>query len=93
MKNFSYFAIITKNGVDHRFFMLDMTAEDVIDFIKDFDLDKLGKCCSIKKLMLQKEWTLIKQVYQKNECLVIIGISKMLDLDLNHMFELNVTIQ
>ena len=73
--------------------MLDMTAEDVIDFIKDFDLDKLGKCCSIKKLMLQKEWTLIKQVYQKIECLVIIGISKMLDLDLNHIFELNVTIQ
>ena len=50
MKNFSYFAIITKNGVDYRFFMLDMTAEDVIDFIKDFDLDKLGKCCSIKKI-------------------------------------------
>ena len=46
--------------------MLDMTAEDVIDFIKDFDLDKLGKCCSIKKLMFQKELTLIKQVYQKN---------------------------
>ena len=73
--------------------MLDVTAEDVIDFIKDFDLDKLGKCCSIKKLMFQKELTLIKQVYQKNECLVIIGILKMLDLDLNHIFALNVTIQ
>ena len=41
MKSFGKFAIITENGVDYRFFKLDMTAEDVIDFIKDFDSNKL----------------------------------------------------
>ena len=39
--------------------------------------------------MFQKELTLIKQVYQNNACFVIIGIEKMLDLDLNHMFAIN----
>ena len=41
MKSFGKFAIITENGVDYRFFKLDMTAEDVIDFIKDFDPNEL----------------------------------------------------
>ena len=41
-------------------------------------------------LMFQKELTLIKQVHQKNVCFVIIGILKMLDLNLNHMFVINV---
>ena len=37
--------------------------------------------------MFQKEVTLKKkQFYQKNECFVIIGILKMLDLDLKQMF-------
>ena len=40
--------------------------------------------------MFQKELTLIKQVYQKNACFVTIGILKMLDLDLNHMFAIDV---
>ena len=31
----------------------------------------------------------IKQVYQKNVCFVIIGILKMLDLNLNYMFVIN----
>ena len=54
-------------------------------------LYELQKCCSTKKLMFQKELTLVKQVYQKNACVVIIGILKMLDLDFNHMFAINVT--
>ena len=33
--------------------------------------------------MFQKELTLIKQVCQKNVCFVIIGVLKMLDLNLN----------
>ena len=41
-------------------------------------------------LMFQKELTLIKQVHQKNVCFVIIGTLKMLDLNLNHMFVINV---
>ena len=40
--------------------------------------------------MFQKELTVIKQVHQKNECFVIIGILKLLDLNLNHMFVTNV---
>ena len=39
--------------------------------------------------MFQKELTLLKQVYQKNVSFVIIGILKMLDLDLNHIFAIN----
>ena len=41
--------------------------------------------------MFHKELMLIKQVHQNNVYFVIIGILKMLDLDLNHMFVRNVT--
>ena len=40
--------------------------------------------------MFQKELTLIKRVHQKNVCFVIIGILKMLDLNSNRMFVINV---
>ena len=43
-----------------------------------------------KKLMFQKELTLIKQVYQKNAYFFIIGTLSILDLNLNHMFVINV---
>ena len=43
-------------------------------------------------LMFQKELTLIKQIHSKNICFVIIGIFKTLDLNLNHMFVINVMI-
>ena len=46
---------------------------------------KLQEWYSSKKLMFQKEWTLIKQVHQKNVCFVIIGTLNRLDLNLNHM--------
>ena len=36
--------------------------------------------------MLQKELTLTKQMYKKIVWVVIIGILKILDLFLNHMF-------
>ena len=39
----------------------------------DDALHELYKCYSTKKLMCQKELTLIKQVYQKNVCFAIIG--------------------
>ena len=56
----------------------------------DDALYDLQKCYCLKKLMFQKELTLIKQVHQKNVCFVIIGTLKMLDLNLNHMFVINV---
>ena len=40
----------------------------------------------MKKVIFQKELTLIKQMCQKNVCFVIIGVLKMLDLSLNRMF-------
>ena len=52
---------------------------------------KLKECYSTKKFIFHKELTLIKQVYQKNVCFVIKGTLKMLDLNLNHMFVINVT--
>ena len=42
-------------------------------------------------MRFQKELTLIKQVHQKNVCFVIIGILKILDLNSNRMFVINVT--
>ena len=52
-------------------------------------LYELLKYCHTKKLMFQKELTLIKQVHQKNVCFVIIGTLKMFDLNLNRMFVTN----
>ena len=43
-------------------------------------------------MTFQKELTQIKQVHQKNVCFVIIGILKMLDLNFNHMFVINVNV-
>ena len=40
--------------------------------------------------MLQKESTLIKQVHQNNVRFAIIGALKIFDLNLNHMFLINV---
>ena len=57
----------------------------------DDALYELQKCYNAKKLMFQKELTRIKQVHQKNVCFVIIGTLMMLDLNLNCMFVINVT--
>ena len=45
----------------------------------------------MKKLILQKELALIKQVHQKNECFVVIGILKILVISLNHKFAMVIT--
>ena len=39
IKSFEHFAIITVNDFSYRFFMFDMTEEDVVEFIKDFEPD------------------------------------------------------
>ena len=44
----------------------------------------------MKKLVFQKELTLLEKTHQKNVCFVIIGILKSLDLNLNRMFVVNV---
>ena len=55
-------------------------------------LYELYKCCNTKELTLQKELILIKQMHQKNVCFVVIGISKILVINLNQMFVINVMI-
>ena len=40
--------------------------------------------------MFEKDLTLIKQVHQKNICFATIGTLKMLDLNLNDIFAINV---
>ena len=56
--------------------MFDMTEEDVVEFIEDFEPDD----------EFQKQLTLIKQVYKENVWFVIIGILKMLDLNSSQIF-------
>ena len=41
--------------------------------------------------MFHKELTLIKQVHKKSVCFAITGILKMLVINLNHMFAVNIT--
>ena len=43
-----------------------------------------------EKLMLQKELTVVKQMCQKSVCFVIIGILKILVINLNLKFVINV---
>ena len=71
-------SVLEKNGIYYSKFFLNECAYQL--------------CNNTKKLMLQKELTLIKHVYQKNVYFFIIGILKMLDLNLNHMFLTNVKI-
>ena len=56
--------------------MFDITEEDVVEFIEDFESDD----------EFQKELALIKQVYKENVWFVIIGILKMLDLNSSQIF-------
>ena len=56
--------------------MFDITEEDVVEFIEDFEPDD----------KFQKELALIKQVYKENVWFVIIGILKMLDLNSSQIF-------
>ena len=58
----------------------------------DDTLYELQKCYSTKELMFQIRLTLIKQVNQKKVCFAIIGILKMLDLNLKSMFVMYVMI-
>ena len=59
----------------------------------DDNLYELYKCYSTKKTMFQKELKLIKQVYQKNVCFVIIGILNVFVINLNKMFATNVNMK
>ena len=65
------------------------------NFIDQFFLDdalyEFQKYYGTKKFMFQKELTLIKQVHQGNVSFAIIATLKMLNLNLNRMFVINVT--
>ena len=61
-------------------------------FLDDPLYDLVSKSYSTKKLMLQKELTLKKQVCQKNVCFASSGFLKMLDLISKSMFVIDVMI-
>ena len=58
----------------------------------DDALFELQKCYNIKRLMSQKELMQIKQVHQNNVSFLTIGFLKMLDLNLQNLFVINVII-
>ena len=52
MNSFRHFAGIYLNSAGCRFFMFDMTKDDVIEFIKDFDPNDEFKTIDINKASL-----------------------------------------
>ena len=85
MKSFRNFAIIHVNNFSYRFFIFDMTEEDVIEFIKDFEPDD-----EFETTKFLEELTLIKEVHQKSVCFVIIGTLKTLNLNFSKIFVINI---
>ena len=65
--------------------MFDITEEDVIEFIKDFEPDD-----EFETTKFLEELTLIKEVYQKSVCFVIIGTLKILNLNFSKIFVINI---
>ena len=71
--------------------MLDVFPKDdkyYSQMFLDECLYELSECYNIKELMFQKELTLVNQINQNNAQFLIIGISKILAIDLNHIFEM-----
>ena len=65
--------------------MFDITEEDVIEFIKDFEPDD-----EFETTKFLEELTLIKEVHQKSVCFVIIGTLKILNLNFSKIFVINI---
>ena len=87
IKFFGNFAIIHVNDFSYRFFMFDMTEEDVIEFIRDFEPDdEFETMLQYERIDISEE-IVIHKTNTSNE--YIIGTLKMLDLNLNHIFVIN----
>ena len=65
--------------------MFDITEEDVIEFIKDFEPDD-----EFETTKFLEELTLIKEVHQKSVCFVIISTLKILNLNFSKIFVINI---
>ena len=93
IKPFGNFAIVHVNDFSYRFFMFDMTEEDVIEFIKDFELnDEFETPLEYERIDISEGIDIHKRSGSKNVCFVITGTLKMLDLNLNHVFVINVVL-
>ena len=91
IKPFGNFTIIHVNDFSYRFFMLDITEEDLIEFIKDFELDdEFETLLRYERIDISERIDKNKQVYQENVCFVITGTLKILNLSLSQIFVLNV---
>ena len=71
--------------------MFDITEEDEIERILN-PMMNLKQHSSMKKLIFQNELSFVKQMHQRNVCFVIIVTLKMLDLNLNQVFVINVVL-
>ena len=65
IKSFGNFAIIHLDGVGYRFFLFNMTKEDVIEFIKDFEPFGEFEGIDINKTSASKECMLCHYWYFK----------------------------
>ena len=91
IKSFGTFAIIHVNNFRSRFFMFDLTEEDAIEFIKNFEpYDESETSFQHERIDISEGLTLTKQVYQDNVCFVIIGTLKMLGLNLSHVYVVSI---
>ena len=71
----------------------NMTEEDVIEFIKDFELDDEFETTSqYKRIDISEETGIHKTNDENNVCFIIIGTFKMLNLNLSEIFVVNVVL-
>ena len=93
IKSFGNFAIIHVNDFSYRFFMFDMTEEDVIEFIKDFEPDDEFETTLQYERIDISEGIDIHKTNASKECMLChYWYLKMLHLNLNHMFIINVVL-
>ena len=59
------FGTIHLNGFGYRFFMFDMTKEDVIEFIKHFEPNDEFETIDINKISLSRKWMICHYWYFK----------------------------
>ena len=65
-KYFRNFAIIHVNGFGYRFFMFDMTKEDAIEFVKDFEPSDEFETIDINKTSLSRKCMICHYWYFKD---------------------------
>ena len=93
IKSFGNFAIIHVNNFSDRFFKFNMTKEDVIEIIKDFEPDDEFETTLQYERIDISEGIDIHETNASKECMLCHNwYFQMLDLNLNHMSLINVVL-